>query len=68
VTISSGVDRLYGRIGFSQQIQNLNTPVDNILSQCEGDLNIYKSQYTQYWLYRNGVRLEKYDGIYELNS
>ncbi len=58
VTVSSGVDKLYGRIGFSQQIQNFNISVSKILDDCKGDLNVYKNQYTKYWLYNiNGTRL-----------
>lgn len=56
VSVSSGVDRLYGRIGFSQQIQNLKTPVREILKDCKADLDVYKVQYERCFIYGNGKR------------
>jgi hypothetical protein len=58
VIISSGVDRLYGRIGFSQQIQNFNLPVKSILNDCKGDLEQYIVQYQKAWIYKNSNRVE----------
>lgn len=58
VSVLSGVDRLYGRIGFSQQIQNLNTPVRDILKDCKSDLDVYKIQYAKCFIYHNGNRMQ----------
>lgn len=52
------MDRLYGRIGFSQQIQNLNISVRDILNDCKGDLNVYKIQYEKCFIYKNNKRIE----------
>ncbi len=54
ITVSSGVDRMFGRIGFSQQIQNFKIPVSDILDHCKGDLNSYKVQAEKCWIYKNG--------------
>jgi hypothetical protein len=54
--VSSGVDRLYGRIGFSQQIQNFKLPVREILSDCKPDLDLYKKQYEKCFIYSSGKR------------
>lgn len=65
VSISSGVDRLYGRIGFSQQIQNFNLSVKNILNDCRGDLEQYIVQYQKAWIYKNSNRVESAGDLFQ---
>lgn len=60
ITVSSGVDRLFGRIGFSQQIQNPKILIRDILNDCKPDLDIYKVQYEKCFLYKNNQRIEHF--------
>lgn len=65
MSISSGVDRLFGRIGFSQQIQNFKISINQILDSCKADLNTYEKLYTKYWIYHgNGTRLQMYKDVH----
>lgn len=57
INVSVASDRSYGRIGFSQQIKNFQIPVNNILNDCAGDLNVYKAQAQKCWIYKNGQRI-----------
>jgi hypothetical protein len=65
VTVSSGVDKLFGRIGFSTRIQNPKISVTDILNDCKDDLTAYTKLYSNYWLYHaNGVRINNIQDVH----
>lgn len=51
ITVSSGVDIMFGRRGFFEYIKNSKTSIEQILNSCKDDLDLYKAQYKKVWLY-----------------
>jgi len=47
--ISSGIDRMFGVLGFSSNIQTKD--VDTILQDCSFDRQLYEQQSKKIWLY-----------------
>ncbi len=69
ITVSSGVDILFGRRGFFSYIQDQNISINQILSSCEDDLNKYKLNYKKYWLYDDsGNRKVDIDAVYAIKT
>ena len=69
ITVSSGVDILFGRRGFFSYIQDVNKSIEDILGSCKDDLNLYKENYKKYWLYNvNGDRKADISSLHELKT
>ena len=49
IQVSSGIDRLFGTVGFFAQIQSKS--VKDIIQDCESQSKFYRDTYQKYWFY-----------------